>query len=133
MKTTLQAPAEEVWKTVRDFGRVGEYVAAVLRIQTQGRGVGALRTLTLRNEVRVRERLESLNDQKKTLSYSVLETPLAMKGYFATMKIKDLGEGRCELTWESAFQAQESEEGRIKRVIERLYALGFEGLKKLHE
>ena len=133
MKTTLEAPAREVWKTIRDFGRVGEYVTTITETTTKGSGIGALRTLTLRNDIQVVERLESLDDQKKTLSYSVLETPLAMKGYVATMKLEDLGEGQCELTWESTFQAEPTEEARIKKVIERLYSLGFEGLKKLHE
>lgn len=133
MKTTLSASSKKVWETIRDFGRVGEYVTTITQTKTEGSGIGALRTLSLRNEVRVVERLESLDDEKRTLSYSVLETPLAMKGYVATMKLRELGGGQCELVWESTFQAEASEEARIKKAIERLYSLGFEGLKKLHE
>lgn len=133
MKTILHASAEEVWKTIRDFGRVGDYVAAITQTTTQGSGVGALRTLTLRNEVQVVERLESLDDEKRTLSYSVLSTPLPMKGYVATMKLRDRGEGQCEFTWESTFQTEAMEEARVKKVIGRLYSSGVEGLKELHE
>lgn len=133
MKITLRASSAAVWKTIRDFSRVGEYVATITQTKTEGSGVGALRTLSLRNDVRVVERLESLEDEKKTLSYSVLETPLAMKGYVATMKLKELDKGQCELTWKSTFQTAQNEEARIQKVIERLYSLGFEGLKRLHE
>lgn len=133
MRTTIQARSEEVWKTIRDFGRVGEYVAGISATQTEGSGVGSLRRLTLTNENQVLERLESLNDSEKTLSYSVLETPLSMTGYVATMKLRDTGNGQCELLWESAFQAPPDQEPLIKKIIERLYAWGFEGLKRIHE
>lgn len=121
-----------MWQTIRDFGRVGEYVAGISATQTEGSGVGVLRRLTLTNGNQVLERLESLDDFEKTLSYSVLETPLPMTGYVATMKLCDAGNGQCELSWESTFQASPDQEVRIKKIIERLYSLGFEGLKRMH-
>lgn len=133
MKATLRAPAGEVWKTIRDFGCVGEYVAGIIQTRTQGSGVGALRTLTFQTGTSVVERLETLDDSLRALSYSVLETPLPMKGYIARMKIRDLKENQCELLWESSFQAEGAEEARVKKIIQRLYSFGFEGLKKLHE
>lgn len=82
---------------------------------------------------RLVERLESLDEGSKILTYSVTETPLPMKGYLATMKVQDLKGGQCELLWESTFQAEAGEEARIKKIIARLYSWGFEGLKRLHE
>lgn len=133
LKAAFKAPARAVWRIVRDFGTIGDYLAGIRETSTQGSGVGALRTLTLENGARVVERLEKLDDAGKTLSYSVLETRLPMKGYLATMTVREQENGVSELSWESTFEAAPEEAPRIEKIVARLYQLGFKGLKRMLE
>jgi hypothetical protein len=132
MTRTFDASADAVWKTISDFSIVDQYVKGITQSKTEGRGVGVIRRIKFREHAEVVERLEALDEEKKTLTYSVLRTPLPMEGYVATMKVEDLGGDRCELVWESTFKTEIAQEVRIKKIIERLYTAGFEGLGELH-
>ena len=133
VKETLEAPAAEVWASIRDFQAIDRYLPAILESRMQGSGLGAIRRLKLSNSSQVVERLEALDERTRTLRYSVLETPLAFKDYVATMRVSERGPERCEVEWSSTFTAEEGEAPRIKKVIERLYVMGIEGLKRIHE
>ncbi len=133
MNTTINASADEVWKTIRDFNGTPKYIAAIASSTMEGSGVGALRTLTLQDGgPPVVETLERLDEQARILSYSILNSPLPLEGYVATMELRDLGESRCELKWSSTFEAKGAPEAEAIKIIEGIYTLGFEGLKKLH-
>lgn len=131
MKTTLDAPAHAVWEAISDFNGIPKYVAAVDSSTMEGEGVGALRTLTLQDGARILERLESLDDSSRTLSYSIVESPLPMEEYISTMRVRELGPDRCELQWSCTFEPTEAPESELRQIIEGIYDMGFEGLKQL--
>jgi len=131
MKTTLKAPADAVWKTVRDFGAPTKYVAAISKSTLEGAGVGARRILDFQGS-RIVERLESLDDAKRTLTYTIVEGELPFADYLSTMQVRDLGKGRCELAWSCTFEPIGAPEADCKGIIEGVYSAGFAGLKKLH-
>jgi hypothetical protein len=133
MKTTIGASADDVWRTISDFNGAPKYIAALLSSSMEGSGVGALRTVTLEGDVEVVERLESLDDAARTLSYSIVRSPLPLEGYVATMVVRDLGEGRCELEWSSTFEPKAGAEDEARQLVEGVYSAGFEGLKGLLE
>jgi hypothetical protein len=132
MKTTIGAPADEVWQSIRDFNGAGKYIAAITGSTMEGEGVGALRTITLEGGVEVVERLESLDDEARTLTYSIVRAPLPIENYVATMTLRDLGGGQCELEWSSTFEPKGAPEAEGVQLVEGVYSMGFEGLKKLH-
>ncbi|MBI4115289.1 MAG: SRPBCC family protein [Candidatus Omnitrophica bacterium] len=132
IKGWVHASADEVWKTISDFETVGEYVPGITKTASEGNNVGAIRTLTMVNGGRVVERLESLDEKSRTLQYSVLSTPLPMKGYLSTMKLTPLGGNKCELLWESTFKVTKGRQAAVEKIISRLYMWGIEGLNNLH-
>jgi hypothetical protein len=132
MKTTLNASADAVWTTVRDFGGVRKFVASLARCRVEGSGVGATRTVGFEGGGDIVERLESLDDAKRTLTYSIVKGELPFENYLSTMAVRDLGRGRCELAWSSTFEPQGAPEADVKAMIEGVYSDGFAGLKKLH-
>ena len=133
MQTTLAAPAGKVWQTVGDFNGLPRYVAAATKSEMQGRGVGALRTLTLPDGAQIVERLESHDDDAMTLSYSIVSGPLPVENYLSTVKVRPLAEDRCEVSWSSTFEAAGVSEAEARGAIEGIYAMGFEGLHKLFD
>jgi hypothetical protein len=132
MSTRLNASADQVWKVLRDFNGLPVFVAAIKKSTMEGSGVGAVRTLTFEGGgPPVVEKLEKLDDQAKTLSYSIITSPLPVKDYFSTMEVMDVGAGQCELKWYSTFEPKDAPEAEAVKVVEGVYTGGFEGLKKL--
>ena len=132
LSATINAPADSIWKDISDFQGVGKYLAIVTGSQMEGSGVGAIRTLTLDNGATVVERLESLDEQSKSLIYSFVDSPMQVSGYVATMQIEDSGENQCEITWSSVFELTGMSEAEARDLFEGAYNMGFEGLRKLH-
>ena len=133
MKMSLNAAAEEVWKVIGDFNGLPKFVAAVVDSKTEGSGLGSVRTLTLQDGgPPIVEKLESQDDQRHSLSYSVVESPLPLEGYLATVEVRDLGENRCEVAWSSGFEPKGATEEEAKKIVEGIYSGAFEGLKELY-
>lgn len=129
---TIDAPAKDVWETVRAFGNIDHYTPPVTRAESDGDGVGMTRVLTLQDGVQVTERLEALDDEERALSYVIVEAPLPVKDYVSTMAVRSAGEGRCEVTWECTFAPDGVSEEEVKPDLEALYAAGLQGLASLH-
>ncbi len=133
MKTKLNASAQEVWDTIKDFNGLPKFMDAIADSTMQGSGVGAVRSLTLQDGgPPIVERLESYDEQARTLSYSIIKSPLPLTQYLAKMEVLDLGGSQCELQWSSTFRAEGASDEEAKKVVEGVYTGGFEGLKKLY-
>ena len=132
MSTPLGAPAAAVWGTIRDFNAFSKFLPLIATSTMNGSGVGAVRNLTLQDGAEVAERLESFDENQRTLSYRILSAPLPLENYIATMRVEDRPNGRCELQWSSTFEPKGAPEADVKALIEGIYAAGFDGLKKLH-
>lgn len=132
MSTGIGAPASAVWGTVSDFNGLPQYHPVVKTSSMQGSGVGAIRTLTLENGAEIVERLETLDDAQRSLSYRIITSPLPVENYVATMKVREAGPGRCEFEWSSTFDPKDAPEADVVSLWEGVYTAGFEGLKKLH-
>jgi hypothetical protein len=133
MKATFNASADEVWKTIKDFNGLPKFIAAITKSDMKGAGIGAVRTLTLATGgPPIAEKLEKLDEKARTLSYSIVESPLPIEKYFATMELKALGKGQCQLNWSSTFEPKGVTEEAAKKVVEGVYNAGFEGLKRLY-
>ncbi len=132
MSTRINASAEQVWKILTDFNGLPVFIAAIKKSTMEGSGIGALRTLTLEGGgPPIVEKLEKLDDQAKTLSYSIVTSPLPLKDYFATVEVIDRGSGQCEVKWYSTFQPKDAPEDEAIKTVEGVYSAAFEGLKKL--
>lgn len=127
---TINTSANKVWELVSDFGGLDNFVEAVTKCSIDGQGVGAVRTLTLQDGGVVKEKLESRNDEKRVLKYSIVESPMPIKNYKGRMEVNRLSETTSEFTWSSTFDAEEGTEKEMKQALAGLYSVGVEGLKK---
>jgi len=126
---TINAPADEVWKLVANFGELDQFVEAITNCTTEGTGVGTVRTLTLQDGGEVKEKLESLDVDNRVLTYSIAESPMPIENYTGTLEVKSIDNGQSEFIWSSEFEADEGVEDEMKEAMEGLYTLGVEGLK----
>ena len=135
-KGTINAAADEVWKTLSSFRDVEKYIPLVKSSTVEGSGVGAKRICIIPNESggegKVEEELKSLDNDAKTFSYSITSSPLPLENYLSTVKVKDLGNGRCEVEWSSTFEPKGMPEEEVAKMIKDIYLTALSGLKKLH-
>jgi len=131
MRTAVEASADAVWAVVSDFNGLPKFVAAIVESRMEGSGVGARRTLTLADGAVIVEQLESHDDAARTLSYSIVSSPLPLANYLSTQTVRPAGEGRCELEWASTFEPEGAPEAEAKAIVEGVYSAGFEGIQKL--
>ncbi len=132
MSATINASVEEVWEVLRDFNGLPRFMGAITRSTMEGKGIGAVRTLTLQGGgPPIKEKLESLDDGAKTLTYSIVAAPLPVRDYLSRMELNEAAPGKCRLSWSSTFAPSGASEAEALKAIEEIYSMGFIGLKRL--
>lgn len=104
--TVLEAPIDEVWATVRDFGAydwAGSGYSAVIEDGRAGDAVGAIRRIG--DDGAMRQQLVQLSDVDRSFTYEVLPgSPIEVDNYRATVQLRpviDTGETFAE--WSATF------------------------------
>lgn len=128
----ISAGSEEVWRTVRDFGAIDEYVPPITTAELDGEGVGAARALTLADGGTVVERLDALDEANQTLRYSIVESPLPVEDYEGTLSVEAIDESTCTVTWTAEFDVVDAPQEEIASTFADLYTAGLAGLKERH-
>lgn len=132
MTTELNVPADEVWKLIGGFNAVPDWHPAVTKSQTEGEGQGSVRRLSLAGGGTIVERLESVDNDERLYSYSIVDSPLPVSNYKATIRVREKGDGMSTVVeWSSEFSPLGASESDASKVIQGIYDAGFQNLKKL--
>lgn len=129
----INAPANWVRETVSAFSGLEKYLPMIAKTTTEGSGVGATRTCELADGAQLHERLEALDDQACSLTYSILKSPLPIENYLGTISVRDGGEGKSEVTWSANLDAPADQEPAMTEMLSGAFASGIDGLEKLHQ
>jgi hypothetical protein len=122
----LGAAIDEVWKLVGDFR--GFVEAMGVPVAVSGEGIGATRSIPLGPTPTV-ERLEELDNDAKRLVYSIVEGPIPVTGYLATMQLSELDNGRTRLEWSCTFEPAGMSEADAVELVAGIYKGGIAGLQ----
>ena len=100
----------------------------VLRGDQQGRR----HLLKLNGGGKIVERLESKNDAGRSYSYSILESPLPVARYRATLHAEDQpGARSCRVDWSGEFEPSGAPESEAVKVVRGIYDSGLQSLSKM--
>lgn len=125
-QTELGVSPAEAWDLVGDF--VGFIEAMGLPVESEGDGVGALRTISSGPEPVV-ERLEERDEEARRIVYSIVSGPLPVVNYRSTIQLAAAGAGRAALTWTGTFEpAPAVTEEKAARFVRAVYKSGIAGL-----
>jgi carbon monoxide dehydrogenase subunit G len=132
MTTELKVPADMVWKVIGGFNALPDWHPAVEKSEQQGEGVGATRKLRLVGGGTIIERLESVDDKEKVYSYSIVDSPLPVANYTATVRVRDDGSGKATVVeWSGEFKPAGVPEADAMKTIQGIYQAGLDNLRKM--
>ncbi|TGQ91092.1 hypothetical protein EN851_18115 [Mesorhizobium sp. M8A.F.Ca.ET.208.01.1.1] len=135
--TIIDAPIDEVWAILRDFNGHDRWHPAIAFSEIEGGepidAVGSVRHFRLNDGGELREQLLALSDKDRRLSYCLLEAPLPLMGYVASLRLKPVTDTDATFwEWRSEFNppAHRREE-LVKLVTEGIYQAGFAAVRAL--
>src|SRR4030095_7469499 len=108
VSSVIDAGADSVWSRIRDFNALPQWhpLLADSRIENgqPADRVGCIRQLRQRDGGMVRERLLALSDYEYSCTYEILESPMGVANYIATLKLTPVTDGaRCFGEWRAEF------------------------------
>jgi hypothetical protein len=93
----LGVTSDVAWAAVRDFGAVHERVAPGFVIDA--RCDGDDRIVTFHTGATARERLITVDDERRRLVYGVVQSQLGFAHHQASVEVVDGGQAGCRLLW----------------------------------
>jgi NADPH2:quinone reductase len=133
----LHAPVDEVWAILRDFNGHERWHPAVassaIEEGIEADRVGAVRGFQLADGGRIREQLIALSDAETSFTYCILEAPVFLRNYVASMRLRRVTDvDACLCEWRAAFDPRAAEKERLSAFIaEDIMAAGFRALREM--
>ena len=131
--SVIDAPADAVWARVRDFNGLPHWTPFVVESRIEegqpADRIGCVRNFRLRDGGMIRERLLTLSD----CSYAILESPMGVENYVATLKLTPVTEGnRTFAEWWAEFDcAPGREQALTEQIGQGVFQAAFDSLKKV--
>jgi hypothetical protein len=136
VSSVIDASADRVWSIVRDFNGLPRWMPVVADSRIEGGQpsdkVGCIRNFNMRNGGNIREQLLSLSDYEYTCSYSILESPMGVENYTATLKLMPITDGdRTFAEWTAEFDCDPAREHElVTQIGQSVFQAGFDQLKR---
>lgn len=123
----LERSADAVWRSIGNFAALVDWHPGVKGLELEEGGT--LRRLTLADGGQIVERLESHDDAGRSYSYSIVESPLPVADYLATLRVVDNGGRACEVEWSGEFRSEGAPETEAVQIVRGIYRAGLDALK----
>jgi hypothetical protein len=136
VSSVIDAAADNVWSRIRDFNALPLWHPAIAdsRIENNEPSdrVGCIRHFHTRDGGMIRERLLALSDYEYSQTYEILESPMGVANYVATLKLTPITDGqRSFAEWSAEFECAEGREHELTELIGNgVFQGGFDGLKR---
>jgi hypothetical protein len=121
----LAATPDAVWSLIGQFG--GDWHPLTARVSLAGAGIGQLRTIQTLDGQQIVERLEAIDNAKRSLRYTNV-AGMAVSHYTGTLEVKPKGSG-CVVDWQAQFVAANATDRAMKVKVSTLFKSGLESLK----
>lgn len=132
LSTKLPVSARTVWDVIGGFNNLAKWHPAVAKSEEMKEGAATTRRLTLHGGGTIVERLEGKDDKKRTYTYSIVQGPLPVAGYTASLRVEESKDGKsCTVEWSSEFEPSGAPEPEAIKVIRGIYEAGFGNLRKM--
>ena len=136
ISSVIDASADTVWSRIRDFNALPQWhpLIADSRIENNEASdrVGCVRHFHTRDGGMIREKLLALSDYDFTCTYEILESPMGVSDYVATLKLTPITDGgRSFAEWSAEFECAPEREAELTQSIgQGVFQAGFDALKR---
>jgi len=134
--SVINASASRVWARVRDFNGLSNWHPAIAESRIENGEpadkVGCIRNFSLRNGDRLREQLLGLSDFDMFCTYSILDSPMPLTNYVATLRLTPItDQDRTFIEWSADFDCAPDKEGELlSNIGGGVFQGGFDALKR---
>ena len=134
--SVINASAARVWARVRDFNGLSNWHPAIAESRIENGEpadrVGCIRNFSLRNGDRLREQLLGLSDFDMFCTYSILDSPMPLTNYVATLRLTPItDQDRTFIEWSADFDCAPDKEGELlSNIGGGVFQGGFDALKR---
>jgi len=135
VSSVIEAPADVVWAVIRDFNGLPKWTPFVADSRIEGGvaadTVGCVRHFRLRAGGEIREQLLALSDYDYQCTYSIIESPMGVEHYVATLKLTPVTDGNWTFAeWWAEFDCPTARESELAQGIgQGVFQAGFDALK----
>ncbi|WP_425409906.1 SRPBCC family protein [Hyphococcus sp.] len=130
----IDAPSQDVWSIVGAFGEPTLGKGFVTKVELEGEGVGAVRTLYLTNDVVgdvVRERQTGRDERGMYYAFELIDTGgIPFTDYYACAHVVPVDENSCRLLWLNRYRAAPAAVADMKAQSHKLLQLVERNLKE---
>jgi hypothetical protein len=136
VSSVIGASADTVWSRIRDFNALPQWHPGIADSRIENNQVadkvGCIRHFHTRDGGVIREKLLALSDYDYSCSYEILESPMGVTGYIATLKLTPVTDGnRCFAEWSAEFDCAAGREAELTNTIgQGVFQTGFDALKR---
>ncbi len=136
VSSVIAAPSSKVWERVRDFNSLPRWHPRIADSQIENGEpsdkVGCIRNFRLQNGDQIREQLLALSDYDTFCTYSILESPMPIENYVATLRLTPISDGdRCFVEWSAEFDCAPEVEADVSNgIATNVFQGGFDALKR---
>jgi hypothetical protein len=136
VSSVINASAARVWARVRDFNGLSNWHPAIAESRIENGEpadkVGCIRNFSLRNGDRLREQLLGLSDYDMFCTYSILDSPMPLTNYVATLRLTPItDQDRTFVEWSADFDCAPDKEGElVSNIGGNVFQGGFDALKR---
>ena len=134
--SVIDASADRVWDLVRDFNKLPAWHPLIVESRIENGHlpdkVGCVRAFRLRDGGFIREQLLCLSDYDMQCTYSILESPMPLTNYVATLKFTPVTDGDHTFgEWSAEFDCEPGREQELASTIgQGVFQVGFDALKQ---
>ena len=134
--TVINASAADVWDRIRDFNGLPKWHPRIRDSRIEDAlpadKVGCIRNFNLQNGDNIREQLLGMSDYDLLQSYAILESPMPLTDYMATLRLTPVTDGeRCFAEWSAEFDCDPKDEAELVSGIgTNVFQGGFDALKR---
>ncbi|WP_370400572.1 SRPBCC family protein [Sulfitobacter sp. JB4-11] len=136
VSSVIGAGAGRVWERVRDFNALPRWHPSIRDSRIEDAlppdKVGCIRNFNLQNGDNIREQQLGLSDYDMFCTYAILESPMPLTDYIATLRLTPVTDGdRCFAEWSAEFSCDPSaEDDLVDGIGTNVFQVGLDALKR---
>jgi len=136
VSSVIDVSAQKVWDRIRDFNGLPKWHPRISESRIEDAlpsdKIGCIRNFNLQNGDNIREQLLGLSDYDLFCTYAILESPMPLTDYIATLRLTPITDGdRCFAEWSAEFNCSpDNEADLINGISTNVFLGGFEALKR---